>query len=436
MDEVQKRLGKRKLLWVGPRGADARVLFNIPQFSKVLSITAPLEAAPMVFEVCLETLQKRRVDIRTYNPGLDNSEKARKLHRLLFVALGEPVVVLTYRPDKFFSSTYFPRAEFVEYLGLFHERQAAFENKFWIETELRKYGVRTVPWDYYGKHNLPRLARLLGKGPIVVRCPASSIGGGVDMVLVREPHELDILSPLHYDALFAISPYLEPSIPLNVNACVFQDGAVSFHGPSLQLIGIPSCTGYPLGYCGNDFAQIRNLDVSILDELETMTIQVGKWLAGMGYLGAFGIDAIEYRGQVYLSEINPRFQNSSVIAAGLDEELGRPDMYLNHMAAFFGMLAPSYVPLRELVKEQAKVSQIICYNRRPQAVLGKDTTMLKYDNIDFTLLPAPDVEVVPEGMLFRAIVEDNVTVDGQTILKKYESQISGMIKLFSPKTSE
>ena len=90
---------------------------------------------------------------------------------------------------------------------------------------------------------------------------------------------------------------------------------------------------------------------------------------------------------------------------------------------------------RELAKEQAKVSQIICYNCRRQPVLLEDTTMNKYDNIDFTLLPAPDVEVVPEGMLFRAVVKDNVTADGHTILKRYESEIHDMIRLFSPTTS-
>lgn len=195
-----------------------------------------------------------------------------------------------------------------------------------METELRRYGVKTVPWDYYCVYNLPEPAALLSKGPIVIRHHTSFIGGGTDMSIIREPNELNVFSTPSYDTIYAISPYLEPNIPLNINACVFHDGAVSIHPLSLQLIGIPSCVAYPLAYCGNDFAQIRSLDAKILDDLEEMTTQVGKWLAEMGYLGAFGIDAIEHRGQVYLSEINPRFQNSSVIAAKLDEELDRPEL--------------------------------------------------------------------------------------------------------------
>ncbi len=437
VDEISKRLGRRKLLWFGLRGADATVLKDIPQFSQVFSLTAPLHATSQVSEkVCLETIQKRRVDIRTYNPSLDSSPGTQQLHRLLFSALGKPTDALTYRPDKFFFSAYFPQAEFVEYLGLFHERQAVFEDKAWVESQLRKCGIRTIPWNYYGAHNLPKLAHLLSKGRLVIRHPSSSIGGGVDMSVIGEPHELDIPATLPYDAIYAISPYLEPNIPLNVNACVFQDGTVSLHSPSLQLIGIKSCTNYPLSYCGNDFAQIRNLDADILNELETMTIEVGKRLAKMGYLGAFGIDAIEHGGRVYISEINARFQNSSVLSARLDKELDRPDMYLNHMAAFFGMPAPSYISLTELAKEQAKVSQIICYNSTHQGVPRGDTAALKCGKIDFTLLPAPGIDVAPDGMLFRAIVEDSVTVDGHSIFEVYESQVCDMKRSFSTTASK
>lgn len=80
------------------------------------------------------------------------------------------------------------------------------------------------------------------------------------------------------------------------------------------------------------------------------------------------------------------------------------------------MTAPAYIPLRELAEEQARFSQIICYNSRDQPVLLKHTAMLKHDNIDFTHLPAPGVQVAPESMLFGAVAKDSVTVDGHSIV--------------------
>ena len=106
----------------------------------------------------------------------------------------------------------------------------------------------------------------------------------------------------------AAAPYLVPNIPLNVNACVFSDSLVSLHSPSFQLIGLPGFTSRTFGYCGNDFAQVRELEGNVLDQLEHIVLESGKWLAGKGYVGAFGVDALLCKGQVYLTEINPRFQ--------------------------------------------------------------------------------------------------------------------------------
>ncbi|UCH51562.1 MAG: hypothetical protein JSV54_02025 [Chloroflexota bacterium] len=421
VEEIIRRLGKRKLMWMGLRGADARVLLQIPQLSSIFSITAPLEDSDSVSEVCLETLKKRRPDLHTYDPDLDSSPEATEMHRLMSIAIEEPTVVLPFRPNNFFTSAYFPHSDVVEYLGLFHLRQAAFEHKPWVETELSKLGVRTIPWRYYGLYNFPPLADLLRQGPLIVRSCHSE--GGAGLMLVREPGNIDIKRQYSQEHFVAVTPYLEPNIPINVNACVFQDGTVSLHAPSLQLIGISSCTNYSLGFCGNDFGQIRSFDEDVLDEFEVMSVEVGKWLASLGYIGAFGIDAILYDGHVYLTEINPRFQNSSVISAEIDKELERPDMYLNHMAAFFGMGTPPFVPLKELAKCQHDISQIICYNRCHQPVHHSNATIPAHCDLQCALLPASDVAVLPEGMLFRAIAKGSVTTDGHTIKQEYEAQI-------------
>jgi hypothetical protein len=191
---------------------------------------------------------------------------------------------------------------------------------------------------------------------------------------------------------------------------------------------------YVLGYCGNDFSRIRDLDAGILDELEEMVVQVEKWLASVGYLGVFGVDAIEYKGHVDFSEINPRFQNSSVIAAQLDQELDLPDMYLNQIAAFAGLSAPPHISLRELAKQQKGVSQIICNSQYSQPVFCRDIPGRKHEDRDCLLLPASDVEIVPEGMLFKLLVDGTVTENGQSLLESYGREIAMLNESFFPRT--
>jgi hypothetical protein len=429
---ISELLGKKNLLWWGFRGADAAILIQIPQFAHVFSLTAPL-AGSMVPQTCLETVQKKREDLHTYNIELDYSEWPGHLHQLLFSELGTPTAVVPYRSDAFFDHVSLPQIENINYLGMFHELQAAFENKPWVERELRHYGVRTIPWQYFSSHNSPDLVHLLNEGSLVVR-PVTRIPcrGGANTFILRRPDELASLLSSPHHTLFAVSHYLTPNIPLNINACVFRDGTVSFHGMSLQLIGIPSCTNHALGYCGNDFSQIRELDTHILDEMETMTLQVGKWLAAKGYLGVFGIDAIAYRDHVYFAEINPRFQGSSILAAAQDIELDRPDIYLSHMGAFLGLPAPEFIPLRELVRQQKGGSQIISYNRSKTSIFRVNTLSNDGHPLSISLLPAPDVEVVPHGLLFCAANTGRVTADGHALLDVYHRQVTSVNQLFQP----
>ena len=93
------------------------------------------------------------------------------------------------------------------------------------------------------------------------------------------------------------------------------------------MIGIPGSTLNTFGYCGNDFTRIRELDVTVLQALQEMTIRAGRWLSSMGYVGAFGVDALLHEGEVFLTEVNPRYQGSSLLSSHLDAALDRPDVF-------------------------------------------------------------------------------------------------------------
>jgi hypothetical protein len=417
--QIQGRIGNRKLVWFGTRGSDALPLLDIEQFEDCFSIIAPLDSIAIQQEVCLESMTMQRVDLDNYTIDLDRSDAVEEFHRLMYSTLGQPSLVAIYRPNAFFTSIYYPRAfawdgsapdTRLQYLGLFHERQVAFEHKPWVETELRLVaGAQVLRWQYFGDEDRERLAYRLSRGPQVVRTSRSD--GGVGLRIIHDADELRSQWPAHGDRFVAATDYLQPNIPLNVNAVVFADGTVSVHGPSLQLIGLPDFTNLPLGYCGNDFAAIKDLDDDALDGLEDLAVRAGRWLASQGYRGAFGIDALLYRGTVYLTEVNPRFQGSSSLSADLDRALDRADMFLNHIAAFLGLEPPPSVPLRTLARTQPQLAHVVCHNNFPDSV-DVDLERSEALDLELQLVPHQGVAVEPDAAAFRAVFRRQVTEEG------------------------
>jgi len=407
---IQARLGSRRLVFFGTRGTDAKPLLDLPSLEAVFCQIAPLQALGLE-EVCLETLKQVRVDLNRYSIDDDRSDAVSTLRAGLLRAFGRPAAVVPYRPSEVLASAWFPRADRVEYLGVFHEKQACFEHKPWVETQLQRLGVRVVPWTYYSDDDQGLILEAVETGPLVLRANRSDGGAGLN--ILRPGVELDRRWPAHGDGFLAAAPFLEPNIPLNVNACVYPEGKVVMHPPSVQLIGLEPCTNRTFGYCGNDFARVGDLDAKALDDLEEITRTVGRWLASQGYLGVFGVDALLYDATVYLVEVNPRFQGSSCHAAEIVDLLGRPNLFLDHLGAFLGLEPPNSLSLRELSRfqEETPLSHVICYNRQydaisPQLSLG--------DNFDLAcdLLPARGVSVEPEGVLVQVTFPSSVTKDG------------------------
>ena len=60
--EIERRLGRRRLVFFGTRGMDAQPLLALAPLAEIFSQIAPFDAVS-VQETCLETLKKRRVDL-------------------------------------------------------------------------------------------------------------------------------------------------------------------------------------------------------------------------------------------------------------------------------------------------------------------------------------------------------------------------------------
>ena len=63
--------------------------------------------------------------------------------------------------------------------------------------------------------------------------------GGVGLVRVNDPEDLQRLWPTEDEAFVSVARYIEGGLPLNVGGVVWPDG-VTVHRASVQLIGVPS----------------------------------------------------------------------------------------------------------------------------------------------------------------------------------------------------
>ncbi len=426
LDAIKDAIGARKLVWFGTRGSDAAPLCAIPQFTECYSITARLQRAKFDDHnvVALDEWTGTRVDLDTYDIDTDTAyrDELRRLRRRLLSSLREPNVLVAYRPSGFLSSLWFANFESVEYAGIFHERQAPFEHKPWVESSLRRAGVSTVPWHYVADEDHLTARSTTPTWPVLLR--ASHTSGGVGIVRVDE-NEADRLQahwPNQPEAFVGVAPYLRDTVPLNVGACVFPSGRIAKHPPSVQLIGVPELTSRPFGYCGNDFGAIKAIDEGLVAELDRMVDTTGRWLFEQGYIGAFGLDALVHEGHVLFTEINPRFQGSSDLAADIARRLEAPDLYLDHLAAY--MLDADEEPrvqrtLVDWVREQPDVSQLVMHNTGDTLLrVGVDQSGDgPTDDLDaeMTLFPAlfDDVlEYAPGAMWCRPVVNHSVTGSG------------------------
>ncbi|PYQ31832.1 MAG: hypothetical protein DMF56_01640 [Acidobacteria bacterium] len=422
--QLEDRLAGRSLIYFGTRGTDARPLLELGALSEVFCQVAPLQAAG-VSETCLEIMTRRRVDLNSYSIDQDSSEPVRALRAGMLKAFSRPAAIVPYRPTALVASAWFPRSDRVQYLGMFHEHQACFEHKPWVETQLSDAGVRILPWSYYSDDDLILIREAAERDALVLRANRSD--GGAGLTLIRTPSDLQHNWPSHEDGFLAAARFLTPSIPLNINACVFAGGEVSIHAASVQLIGISACTNRTFGYCGNDFAQFQELGSTVINALDRMVRTVGAWLARKGYLGAFGIDALLHEDKVYLAELNPRFQGSSRISAELDAEVDRPDIFLNHIAAFMRLTPPPLTPLSELTRSLPPYAHIVCHNLLPTSASCTPTNL---DTLPLhcSLVPAVNVAVEPEGILADCLLNRKITNDGTSLLPSVESQLRATLQ--------
>lgn len=412
---IKTGINGRQLCWFGVRGVDAPPLARYGRLSHIYSQTAPLYQDPDIYEKSIETVMMHRVDLNTYDIDFDEEHHSREFKRTILFGLKNKIILTPYRPQECLSSIYFTHADIISYFGLFHKFQRTFEHKPWVENSLKEAGINVIPWEYVQNIERDMVRARIDKGKtILIRPPYSSGGAGYAIIRNIEDIYTNPVSSSN-DGFFSVAPFFEDAIPLNINGCIYRDGNIQVFLPSFQLIGVKESTNRHLGYCGNDFGAVKPLEEKFIDEIERVTLNVGSWLAKKEYLGIFGADLLISDGQVYLVEINPRFQGSTLLSSLLAWRIGDPDPYGEHLAAFLGLTAPTSHRLWHRVKQMDAFSQLIIYNKLPRPV-SMNVHSVDLPEDEYKGLPKPHVTVAPEGMILKKMFQHSITSDGYRLL--------------------
>lgn len=414
-ERVAAAIGDRTLVWFGIRGEDAIPLAALPQFGACYAVTARAPVLSLHENRTLELDRRERVDLDTYDIDEDDADDVLALRQSLLATLARPCVLLPYRPSRFLSSLHFANLDTCAHAGMFHESQRAFDYKPWVESQLAARGIPTVPWTYVADENRFSVVRQLDTGPVVLRASRST--GGVGIVLAQQAEHVDLDWPWRRESLVSVAPYFAKARPLNATGCVFDDGTVTVHPLSMQLVGVPAATGRPyFGYCGNDFGAARHLAPLVLDRVQAVIEGVGRWLHQKAYRGVFGVDLlVDEDDTVMLTEVNPRFQGSTLLSAEIAARLGEPDIYVDHLAAFLGVSpASGRRTVRDWADDQPTVAQIVCHNLETVPVAYEPTDEgLTLGRVD--LLPPEGVAVLPAAVTGRVVLSRTVTDSGLDI---------------------
>jgi hypothetical protein len=408
-------LGDRQLVWFGTRGDDVEPAAELRALSASFSLIGAYGRRTAVKGTALEDLTGTRMDLDTFD--LDQhprDDMIVTLRQALLRTLARPSVLFAYRPSAFLSAVCFARKDRCQYLGLFGGHQAAFEHKPWVESAIADLGLPHVPWTYVADDDRLEAARFLRNGPIVLR--RSRTNGGVGLTRLDDESRLDELWPDEDEAFVSVAPFLDNAIPVNVGGVVWHDG-ITVHPASVQLIGVPGCTRRRFGYCGNDFAAVKDLGEATVGDIEQAVVKIGEWLRGAGYLGAFGVDFLVKDGVPLFTEVNPRFQGSTHLSCQISVELEESCLLTEHIGAFFGLAAPARLSLWGLALAAPPTAHVVVHSTAsvpaaidPADLVDEAIGTGKLGRAD--VLTRPGLVTAPGGTVARLTLRDRVTASG------------------------
>ena len=431
--EVERRLGRRQLVWAGIRGSDIEPLRDLAALSASFTIVDAYTGRPDVAAMGYEQVTGVRVDPEVWDIDDHHGDAATaQFRRGLLRALAAESALLPYRPSSFLSAIHFARRDRCLNLGLFGAHQSAFEHKPFVESSIAELGLPRIPWTYIADEEQLDVLELAEHGPLILR--RSRTSGGEGFIHVEGIDEVLSHWPKLDEAFVSVAPFIEDAMPVNVGATVWpnapREACVTVHHPSVQLIGIPSCVTREFGYCGNDFGVVRDLDRSTIDQIEESTKRIGSWLRGNGYVGTFGIDFLVKDGVPLFTEINARFQGSTAASCRLSIEADEACLMLEHVAAWLGVPMPDSPGLWDLVQRTRDLANVVVHwtAAGPRAVdapgLASRLRTAEPSELDADVLVPRGVSSNPGSVVGRFTIGRRVTKTGYDLSADLDQVVS------------
>lgn len=219
---------------------------------------------------------------------------------------------------------------------------AQLSDKRFFLAALEAIGVAPPPgrWLDLAPAGYSELAAELGAS-FFVQLPQGTSGSGTR--LVSSPADLEAARQRLGAATVRVSPDLG-RLSLNVNAIALTRDAVVAY-PSVQLDGLAPLRARRGQYCGNDYAATARLSRGLLAEVREQTQRIGRWLAGLGFRGLFGLDFVvdERSGRPFAVDLNPRWQGSTALLTQLQIMAGRLPLAAAELAWRLGLLGEDEV---------------------------------------------------------------------------------------------
>ncbi len=181
-------------------------------------------------------------------------------------------------------------------------------NKF----ELKKLFKNIVPiLDYKilsGEYcNYDYLSKIFNTSDGAFVIQSSTGSGGSGTLVLNNKNELNLDTSKNQN--YMVTRYCENNIPINIHVLISKNKILILPG-SLQII---QNINNKLAYKGCDYIAYNNINNKLIEKIEQYAYKVAEKLRQKGYLGICGIDSIIYNDEIYLMEVNTRFQNSSTV---------------------------------------------------------------------------------------------------------------------------
>ena len=134
-------------------------------------------------------------------------------------------------------------------------------------------------------------------------------GGGIGTFLMTKSNFSQVSPLLQPLQQYIVSPFVK-NISVNIHIFVSNKQTVLSPG-SIQIIENKQ---EQLCYRGGDFIAFKSLPINIKNNIRNLSIKIANLLRKQGYKGIAGIDfLIDPNEHIYCSEINPRFQASTIL---------------------------------------------------------------------------------------------------------------------------